>query len=166
MRPLFWTPEFVSLGADVLIWRDARIEGITRHGDQRFSPAIVIGDRVSLQSRAHIVAADRIEIGPDTTLSLDVTILDSDHSHAAPGENVMEQPLLVLPVRIGANCFIGAGARILAGTRLGDGVIVGANAVVRGEFPSHCVIAGVPARIIKCFDFAAGTWAPVVQSER
>jgi acetyltransferase-like isoleucine patch superfamily enzyme len=38
---------------------------------------------------------------------------------------------------------------ILPGTVLGRNVVVGAGAVVRGTFPDHCVIAGVPARIVR-----------------
>jgi acetyltransferase-like isoleucine patch superfamily enzyme len=38
---------------------------------------------------------------------------------------------------------------VLPGTVLGRNVVVGAGAVVRGTFPDHCVIAGVPARIVR-----------------
>ena len=50
---------------------------------------------------------------------------------------------------IGKNCFIGCNALILKGTRLGDGCVVGAGAVVSGEFPAGCVIAGNPAHVIR-----------------
>lgn len=166
MRPLFWTPEVISLGANVLIWRDARIEGITEHGEQRFEPSIRIGSNVSIQQRAHIVCAQSIDIGDDTTISFDVSILDNDHSYSTIDLNVMDQPLTVEPVKIGARCFVGAGSRIHAGSQLGDHCIVGANAVVRGNFPSYCVIAGVPARIIKTYNHATGTWDPVPRDKR
>jgi acetyltransferase-like isoleucine patch superfamily enzyme len=45
--------------------------------------------------------------------------------------------------------WLGAGVRVLRGSRLGARVVVGANAVVRGAFEEGVVIAGVPARIIK-----------------
>ena len=41
---------------------------------------------------------------------------------------------------------------ILAGTKLGEGVIVGANSVVRGEYLSGSIIAGIPAKVIKMRD--------------
>lgn len=52
-------------------------------------------------------------------------------------------------VKIGDNCFIGMNAIILKGSAIGDNVIIGAGSVVcGGEFPSNCVIAGNPARVI------------------
>ena len=53
-----------------------------------------------------------------------------------------------LPV-VGDDVFLGAGAKILGPVRIGDGAVVGANAVVLDSVPSHCVAAGVPARITR-----------------
>ncbi|MOA56318.1 putative acetyltransferase [compost metagenome] len=71
---------------------------------------------------------------------------------------MFDQPDRVRPTRIGENCFLGIGVRIQAGTILGKGCVVGANSVVRGEFPDHCVIVGAPARVIKRYDPASGQW--------
>lgn len=50
---------------------------------------------------------------------------------------------------IGDNVKIGAGAKIIGGITIGNNVIVGANAVVTHNVPDNCVVAGVPARVIK-----------------
>ena len=50
---------------------------------------------------------------------------------------------------IGHDIWIGQGARILPGASLGNGVIVGASAVVAGVVPSYSVVAGNPARIMR-----------------
>ena len=50
---------------------------------------------------------------------------------------------------VGNDCWIGAGAVFLDGAEIGDGCVVGANAVVKGKFEPYSVIAGVPAKIIK-----------------
>lgn len=156
--PLFWTPEFIELGDRVLIWRGCRIEALSEYGGERYTPLIRIGNGASLQQSCHIVAATELTIGDETTISSGVFITDSDHSYETPDVNVLNQPLLVRQTRIGRSCFVGVGARILAGTRLGDHCIVGANVVVRGDFPAYSVIAGIPARIVKRFDAATGTW--------
>jgi serine acetyltransferase len=54
-------------------------------------------------------------------------------------------------VAIGAGSWLGTGAVILPGTRIGRQTVVAAGAVVRGEFPGHCVLAGVPARVVRTF---------------
>lgn len=50
---------------------------------------------------------------------------------------------------IGDNVVIGAGAKIIGDVIIGNNVTIGANAVVTKSFPDNCVIAGVPAKIIK-----------------
>jgi len=49
---------------------------------------------------------------------------------------------------IGDDCWIGMRSVVLAGTRLGDGVIVGAGSVVDAEFPSYSIVAGNPAQVV------------------
>ena len=50
---------------------------------------------------------------------------------------------------IGDNVTIKAGAKVFGGITIGDNVVIGANAVVAKDVPSNCVVAGVPARIIR-----------------
>ena len=161
IKPLFWTPECISIGSRVLIWNGCRIEGIDNHQGNKFQPSIEFGDGVSLQERCHIVAAGRLIIDEQTTISYDVMITDVDHDYRKIGVNVMSQELLYLPTYIGKSCFIGAGARILAGTELGDHCVVGANSVVRGKFPAGSVIGGIPARALKMYHPEDSTWKPI-----
>lgn len=157
-RPLFWTPEFIQLGARVLIWPGCRIEGVDEYAGTRYSPIIRLGDNVSLQQGCHITAAGELIIGDDTTILCSALITDIDHQYEAAGVSVHDQPIRVRATYIGRNCLIGAGARIQAGTHLGDHCVVGTNAVVRGKFPDQCVITGIPARIVKRFDLDSGGW--------
>ena len=53
------------------------------------------------------------------------------------------------PIRIGDDCWIGMNAVVLPGVQLGAHVIVAAGAIVTHDFPSNCVIAGNPARVIQ-----------------
>lgn len=157
-KPLFITPEFISLGDNVIIWDDARIEAIDHYGEQVFNPKIILENGVTIQQRCHITAADKLVIGANSLISFDVMIQDSEHAYTEPNIPVVFQPLIIKPTRIGENCFIGSGAKIQAGTSLGKHCIVGSNSVVKGIFPDYCVIAGVPARIIKRFDIDACDW--------
>lgn len=50
---------------------------------------------------------------------------------------------------LGDEVFIGAGAKVIGGVRVGSGTRVGANAVVVADVPDGCTAVGVPARILK-----------------
>ena len=52
-------------------------------------------------------------------------------------------------VTIGDNCYIGLGAKIFGQVSIGNNVIIGANSVVVKDIPDNCVVAGIPAKIIK-----------------
>jgi acetyltransferase-like isoleucine patch superfamily enzyme len=156
--PDFVTWEYLALGSHCRIGRQARIEGIDRHAGVDYRPRIVLGDEVSIEQRCTIIAAATLAIGSRTTISYDVTVTDVDHEYQALGTHVLRQPLRVTTTAIGENCFIGAGARLLAGTVLGDQCVVGANSVVRGRFPDRTVIAGCPARVVRRFDPGTHEW--------
>ncbi len=54
-----------------------------------------------------------------------------------------------LPVRIGHNCWIGAGACILPGVSIGDNTVIGAGSVVTRDIPANVVAFGSPCRVIR-----------------
>lgn len=157
--PLFWTPEYIEVGTDVLVWPGCRFEGIALDpASAGTSPRIVLGDNVVLQQYCHITAAGQLSIGAGTLMSFNVSIQDTDHRYDDIACSVTHQPLTYAQTTIGENCFIGARASIQAGTRLGRHCIVGANAVVRGSYPDYCVLVGAPARIVKRYDLETATW--------
>lgn len=158
-KPLFITPEHISLGNRVFIMPGCRIEGVSSYAENdSFKPDIVIEDGVSLQQRCHITAASRLVIGKDTAILFDVMITNIDHEYQQLEVQMARQPLIVKETRIGQNCFIGSGAKIQAGTILGKQCIVGTNAVVRGRFPDYSVIVGVPAKIVKRYNPISEQW--------
>ncbi len=151
-RPIFLKgTRQVSLGKRVRIFPGARIE---THGDGHIS----IGDNVSIGQNLHIVSGKSVTIQANTTISSNVMITDLNHGYEIIDQHIMDQPHQLLETTIGENSFIGTGAVILPGSHLGRQVIVGANAVVSGTFPDYCVIAGVPARIVKRYNAKTERW--------
>ena len=73
---------------------------------------------------------------------------DADHRILAT-DIIRYSPMVSAPVIIGNDCWIGKGAAVLRGFALGDGVVVGANSVVKSVLPSHTVAVGAPARVVK-----------------
>ena len=151
-QPLFLTPEYITLGKRVKIWHHSRIEAVSEYAGTLFSPVIILEDGVEIQQRVHITAATKLIIGTNTSILPDVLITDIDHSYNESNKPKGEQSITFKKTSIGANCSIGSGAKILAGTILGDDCVVGANSVVKGVFPSRSIVAGVPAKIIQTYD--------------
>jgi serine O-acetyltransferase len=50
---------------------------------------------------------------------------------------------------VGDDVFLGSGSKVLGGIHIGDGAVVAANAVVLKDVPPHCVVGGVPAKILE-----------------
>lgn len=158
-EPLLIThPECVEIGNHVHIREGLRLEAITSWNKEHFSPTLRIGDNVSIEQNTNITCAKHLFIGENTTISFNVTITDIDHAYDTLDVKIMQQPLRVTQTTIGECCFIGAGAKILAGTILGRQCIVAANSVVRGAFPDYTVIAGAPARAIKRYNTQTRNW--------
>ncbi len=68
------------------------------------------------------------------------------------------RPLESAPVYIGERVWIGENVTILPGACIGNGVVIGANSVVRGEIPNNVIIAGVPAKIVKKYNYERMQW--------
>ena len=52
-------------------------------------------------------------------------------------------------IQPGDNLYVGAGAKIIGNTIIGNNCIIGANSVVKGNFKDNLIIAGVPAKEIQ-----------------
>lgn len=151
-------PQNIKLGESVRIYKDSRIETVESWGNVIFKPEILIGNRTTFEQRLHLICASKVKIGDDVVFSADVMITDNNHSYNEVNKSVMYQPLEVKETIVGDYCFIGMGAKIMAGTKLGNNCIVGSNSVVVGEFQNFSVLAGVPAKVIKRYDFECGKW--------
>jgi serine acetyltransferase len=119
---------------------------------------IIVGAR-SVLVGATIMCGDRVQIGNDVVISYDVTIADCDFHPVAPaprrqdaiaispgGDESLRNPLLTAPVVIEDGAWIGIGAVILKGVRVGAGARVQPGAVVTRDVPPETTVAGNPAR--------------------
>lgn len=153
--------EYIEIGDDAVIQPYSRIEAIDHYGrtGQRFQPRLSIGARCTIEFNVHIGVCHRVEIGSDVMIAGSAYISDHVHSYADPTRPVSQQPLSEQGhVSIGNGSHIGEGACIFSNVTLGEHVIVGANAVVTKDVPAFCVVAGVPARILRHYDFEHHAW--------
>ena len=128
----------VRLGKNLLLYPDITFE---TQGDG----TIEIGDNVVISRGVHVVAFSSIIIGADCMIGEYASIRDANHCRVA-NQSLRDSPHQSSAIRIGANSWIGRGVSVLSGAQIGDGVTVGANAVVTRNLPSGCVAVGIPAR--------------------
>lgn len=84
-----------------------------------------------------------ITIGEDSGLSPRTIVMVHDASMRRHIDHT-----LIAPVVIGDRVFVGVGAIILPGTRIGDDSVVAAGAVVRGDIPPWSMVVGNPAKVV------------------
>ena len=135
---LFTVKRFiVSCGKDVNIEHGAAI-----------SSKLKIGDRSGVG--IHCVCSGDITIGNDVMMAPECVILSKKPAFARIDIPMCEQgEQEEKPVVIGNDVWIGRRVIILPGVHIGNGVIIGAGAVVTKDVPDFAVVAGNPARIVK-----------------
>ncbi|WP_202385972.1 acyltransferase [Alteraurantiacibacter aestuarii] len=120
--------------------------------DAVFSHAerIEIGDRVRIGSRCHLWAgpgSGRIIIGNDVLFGPEVMLTAATYNYN-DGAPITDQPMTEGDVIIGNDVWLATRAVVLPGTRIGDGAIIAAGAVVKGDIPPMAIVAGSPGRIV------------------
>jgi serine acetyltransferase len=145
-----YNEHLIHIGAETIVGPGASISaGMAPGQEMPTDPVVSIGSRTLIGRGSHIVGHWEIVIGDDIQTGPYVYITDQNHSYEDPVEPIGRQWPTEAPVRIGSGSWLGANAVILPGAQIGEHVVVAAGAVVRGEVPDRCVVAGVPARIVK-----------------
>ncbi len=150
---------------DGLVFLGRRLElEIGRTGELRFGRFVWVGDGTKI--RCH---EGEVEIGAKTVMGQECTIsayqhvrigeqcviadramfIDFDHGVVEVERPIRLQGIYKRDVEVGSNVWIGYGACVLRGVRVGDNSIVGTNAVVTKDVPANAVVAGAPARIVR-----------------
>ena len=108
-----------------------------------------------------------VHFGKNVYANFNVTFVDDTHIYV--GDYTMLGPHVVIataghpilpelrekayqynmPVRIGRNCWLGAGVIVLPGVTIGDNTVIGAGSVVTKDIPANCVAVGNPCRVLR-----------------
>jgi lipopolysaccharide O-acetyltransferase len=141
------------------------LEAVSKVYDQHFSPQIVIGPNVSFGHWTHIAATHYVEIGANALIGSKVHI--TDHNHGQYAGDLQSDPCAPPILRrldedkrtiIGANVWMGDGVVVCPGVTIGEGSVIGANAVVTRSIPPRTLAYGVPAVPQKFFDLELQRW--------
>ncbi|MCD8085999.1 MAG: sugar O-acetyltransferase [Clostridiales bacterium] len=106
-----------------------------------FGKDIYANFNLTLVDDTHIYVGDNTMFGPN------VTVATAGHPILP---ELREQGLQYnVPVRIGRNCWLGAGVVVLPGVTIGDNTVVGAGSVVTKDLPANVVAVGNPCRVLR-----------------
>jgi len=106
---------------------------------------ITIGKNVFINFNCTFLALGGITIEDDVLIGPNVSLITESH----PLDPQQRQGLIVKPVHIRKNAWIGANATILAGVTVGENSVVAAGAVVSKDVPDNTIVGGIPAKVIK-----------------
>lgn len=110
---------------------------------------VFINGGCTLQDSARITIGDRVVIAPDVKLYCGEHAVDAIQRWKRDASGVLKLVTTTRPISIGSDVWIGGGVTVLPGVTIGSNVVVGAGAVVTRNVPDNCVVAGVPARVIR-----------------
>ena len=96
------------------------------------SGKVTIMDNVSIGDGTIICAAKDIVIGKNTMIAAQCYIIDCNHGMHI-GNCMREQPLSIHSTKIGEDVWLGSGCKILAGSEISDGAVIGAGTVISGK---------------------------------
>ena len=110
--------------------------------------SLIIGEKVFIGERANIRARAPISIGNYCRIAQGVSIISGQYKYKRADILIIEQGFESNPVVNEEDVWLGAGATVLMGVRIGKGAIVAAGAIVTKDVSDYNIVAGCPAKVI------------------
>lgn len=109
---------------------------------------IQIGRRTYIGPNVCIAGPGDVSIGEDCLIASNVGIYANNHTYSDRSVPINQQGVTARGIKVGDDCWLGSGVKILDGVTIGRGCVVGAGAVVTKDLPSYSIAVGVPATVI------------------
>jgi len=113
---------------------------------------VVIGTKTVLGQECTISAYQHVRIGEQCVIADRAMFIDFDHGTVEVERPIRVQGIYKRDIDIGSNVWIGYGACVLRGVKVGDNAVIGTNSVVTRDVPANAVVGGIPAQIIRMRD--------------
>ncbi len=130
----------VECGDNIYIATNVRIKNFT---------GLTLGSNISIHENCFIDAIGCIRISDNVSIAHNCSIVSFEHSWTNSLIAIKYNEILMRPINIDSDVWVGCGARLLGGTSISNRVIVAAGAVVKGHLKSKKIYAGMPAKCIK-----------------
>jgi len=108
-----------------------------------------IGAKTVLGQECTISAFQHISIGRECIVADRVMMIDFDHGMVEVERPIRAQGIYKRDVEIGHNVWIGYGACLLRGVKVGENSVIGTSSVVTCDVPANAVVGGIPAKVIR-----------------
>lgn len=155
--------KYLSISEGLNLGKDSRFMFVSEYHGGKYNPLLKIGKNVCIGNRFTILCAEPIIIEDNCLLASDVLITSENHGiNPEISLSYSELPLTGECVKIGKGTWIGEKVSILPGVEIGEKCIIATGAVVTHSCPAYCMMAGVPARIIKRYDFDKHEWIKLI----
>lgn len=110
-------------------------------GHVHFGKGIYANFNLTMVDDTHIYVGDYTQFGPNVVIATAGHPIDPELRQQGFQYN--------MPVRIGKNCWLGAGVLVMPGVAIGDNVVIGAGSVVTKDIPSNVIAVGNPCRVLR-----------------
>ncbi|HEX3359580.1 MAG TPA: acyltransferase [Solirubrobacterales bacterium] len=110
---------------------------------------VEIGSKTVMGQECTITAYQHIRIGEQCVIADKAMFIDFDHGVVEVERPIRKQGIYKRDVEVGSNVWIGYGACVLRGVRVGDNSVIGTNSVVTKDVPANAVVGGIPARVLR-----------------
>ena len=157
--------KYIDFGVNLSIGRGCRFD-VFDNG--RGKPSLVFGKDVQLNDYVHLVAMDSVTIGNNVLMASHIFISDNSHgsykgdgNDSDPNVSPLKRDYPTQSIEIGDNSWICEGVMIMPGASIGQGCVIGAHSIVRGEIPDYTIAVGNPAKAIKRYNFTKKRWEKI-----
>lgn len=134
----FYSLEFKKFGKNNSVWFPIKIYG---------KEHVSIGNNCGINAFINIWGHGGVEIGNNVMIASHVSITSLTHDYSC--ENMRFAPIIKKKVIIEDDVWIGSGAIIFPGIRIGKGAVIGAGSVVTKNVPNYAIMIGNPAKLLK-----------------
>ena len=148
--------KYIEIGNHVLVQYKTWLACLPLTGTE--NPKLIIEDNATIGNFNHIYATQKIVIEAHVLTADKVYITDNLHSYENVEMPVVKQPIKqISEVVIGEGSWLGENVCVI-GAKIGKHCVIGANAVVTKDIPDYSVVVGIPAKIIKRYNFETQQW--------
>lgn len=154
--------KYINFGESLTTGVNCRIEAFPYF---KTDTIIEFGSNIQINDFVHIAGIEKVKICDNVLIASKVYISDIQHGsysnkseHDAPSSIPKDRVLTSKAVLIEKNVWIGESVSIMPGVFIGKGSIIGANSVVSKSIPEYCIAVGIPAKVIKCYNFKTKRW--------